>query len=147
MKKNQFWKIIKMLDWSNEGNDDKVLAPVIQYLSEQPDEEIFDFENIMSKLLYDIDSKKIAMQLYGTSEHFSSDLFLYQRCVAIVNGQGYYNSILYGGITLDPDLEFESILYVPIKAWAKKHQQDTSNYSHIPKPSYESCSNKEFWKN
>lgn len=147
MKKNQFWKIIKMLDWSNEGNDDKVLAPIIQYLSEQPDEEIFDFENIMSKLLYDIDSKKIAMQLYGTSEHFSSDLFLYQRCVAIVNGQGYYNSILYGGITLDPDLEFESILYVPIKAWAKKHQQDTSNYPHIPEPSYESCSNKEFWKN
>ncbi len=147
MKKNQFWKIIKMLDWSNEGNDDKVLAPVIQYLSEQSDEEIFDFENIMSKLLYDIDSKKIAMQLYGTLELFSNDLFLYQRCVAIVNGQGYYSSILYGGRTLDPDLEFESILYVPMKAWAKKHQQDTSNYPHIAKPSYESCSNEELWKN
>ncbi|WP_315115762.1 DUF4240 domain-containing protein [uncultured Clostridium sp.] len=147
MKKNQFWKIIKMLDWSSEGNDDKVLAPVIQYLSEQSDEEIFEFENIMSKLLYDIDSKKIAMQLYGTLELFSNDLFLYQRCVAIVNGQGYYSSILYGGEILDPDLEFESILYVPIKAWAKKHQQDTSNYPHIAEPSYESCSNEELWKN
>lgn len=145
MKKNQFWKVIKMLDWSKEGNDDEVLAPVVQYLSEQTDEEIFEFENIMSKLLYDIDSKKIAMQLYGTSEQFSADEFLYQRCVAVVNGQGYYSSILYGGIKLNKDLEFEAVLYVPIKAWAKKHKQDTSNYPHIPETSYESCSNKALW--
>lgn len=26
VKKNQFWKVIKMLDWSKEGNDDEVLT-------------------------------------------------------------------------------------------------------------------------
>lgn len=62
------------------------------------------------------------MQLYGTLENFSNDLFLYQRCVAIVNGQGYYSSIFYEGRALDPDLEFESILYAPMEVGAKKHQ-------------------------
>lgn len=42
-------------------------------------------------------------------------------------------------------MEFEALLYAPMKAWGKKHQQDPSQYPHIPKPSYESCSNKALW--
>lgn len=135
-----------MLDWAHEGDDALVLAPAIQYLSEQTDADIFAFEDIMAQYLYDIDSRKIAQGLYGDTAHISADMFLYQRCVAVVNGNGYYNSILYGGRKLDPDLEFEGILYVPMEAWAKKHHCDTSDYPHAPTPSYESFSNQALWE-
>lgn len=147
MNKRLFWKIIKMLDWDKEGNDELVLTPVIQYLSQHSDEEIFAFEDIMTQLLYDIDSKKIAEGLYEDTKYISADIFLYQRCVAIVNGQGYYNSILYGGRKLDPNLEFEAILYVPKAAWANKHNQDLRDHPHITKLSYETGSNKTLWQN
>lgn len=147
MTEDTFWEISDMLDWSKEGNDENVLFPVIYYLSKQSDHEIFEFENIMSKLLYNIDSKEIAKELYGTTKYFSADLFLYQRCVAIINGKEYYNSIFNRKKRLNPNREFESILYVPMKAWAKKHQKDPSLYSHIPEISYETCSNQSLWNN
>lgn len=145
MNEKQFWKIVDKADWSHQGDDEKVLAPVISELSKLEDEEIFGFEDVMSKLLYDIDNQEIALQLYGPELHFSEDLFLYQRCVALVNGENYYKRILSGKERLDPDSEFESILYVPHLAWAKKHKADSGDYPHIPEISYETGSNEELW--
>ena len=145
MTEKEFWTIMDKADWSFQGDDDKVLAPMIDALSKLDDEEIFGFEDVMSKLLYDIDSQEIALQLYGPELHFSEDLFLYQRCVAIVNGWEYYKKIRDGKQKLDPDFEFEAILYVPHLAWAKKHQTDTGDYPHIPARGYETGSNEELW--
>ena len=140
-----FWDILSKLNWRKEGNDNKVLAPAVKYLSKLSDEDIFEFENIMSKLLYDIDCKDLAIELYRSADQFSYDLFLYQRCTAIINGRKYYYEILNRNNKLNPDLEFESILYLPMKAWAKKHHKKTNEYPHIAEPSYESCSNIESW--
>lgn len=145
MNDKQFWKIMDKADWDKLGNDEAVLAPVVDELSKLEDEDIFGFEDVMARLLYDIDSQEIALQLYGPELHFSEDLFLYQRCVALCNGEKYYKRILSGKQQLDPDGEFESILYVPHLAWAKKHQADSGDYPHFSEVSYETGSNEKLW--
>lgn len=145
MNEKQFWKIMDLADWKKLGDDEKVLAPVIDKLSAMDDEDIFGFEDVMSKLLYDIDSQELALGLYGPELHFSEDLFLYQRCVALCNGEKYYKKIVSGKQGLDPDSEFEAILYVPHLAWAKKHQADSGDYPHFPEISYETGSNETLW--
>ena len=39
--KSFFWETMEKCDWQFEGDDEKVLEPVISYLSEQSDELIF----------------------------------------------------------------------------------------------------------
>ena len=34
---NFFWTTMELCDWDQEGDDDKVLKPVIEYLSKQED--------------------------------------------------------------------------------------------------------------
>ena len=36
-----FWDTVERCDWSQEGDDGRVLAPVIRYLSSQSDSVIF----------------------------------------------------------------------------------------------------------
>lgn len=145
MNEETFWSILDKMAWEYEGDDEMVVEPVVEYLSKLEDDEIFAFEDIMAQLLYNIDSKVIAKQMYATSSFFSADGFLYARCVALINGKEYYYNILNGKQQLDEDLEFESILYVPMDAWAKKYDKDVSDYPHLAEPSYESCSNEQLW--
>lgn len=145
MNDKQFWKIMDLADWNKQGDDEAVLAPVVDKLSTMDDAEIFGFEDVMAKLLYDIDNQEIALQLYGPELHFSEDLFLYQRCVALCNGEKYYKRIVSGKEKLDPNKEFESVLYVTHLAWAKKHQADSGDYPHFPEISYETGSNEALW--
>ena len=141
-----FFAMINCLDWSQQGDDDLVLEPLIQYLSQWPDEVIFVFEDKMAELLHKLDSPKIARRTYRSDKYFSGDGFLYARCVALINGRAYYQKILDGRKKLDGDREFEAILYAPRKAWARKHRQDPSGYPHTASPDYETGSNQECWK-
>lgn len=145
MTENNFWEILDKLDWTHEGDDEKVMEPVKNALAQLSDEDIFEFDNIMSSKLYDLDSRERAQKLYGTLEHFSADTFLYNRCVAIVNGKEYYEDILNQRQQLNPDLEFESILYLPALAWAQKHHESMDEYPHVPEPNYESGNNTLLW--
>lgn len=43
-------------------------------------------------------------------------------------------------------MEFESLLYVPSKAWALKHQSSVDEYPHISPLSFETGSNKDGWR-
>lgn len=138
-----FFAMLNALDWSKQGNDDLVLEPLIDYLAEWPDEVIFTFENKMAELLYAIDDPALAKDLYE-SEYFSADEFLYVRCVALINGRAYYRAVLNKKKKLHK-MEFEALLYVPAKAWARKHQKDPNQYPHFPEPSYETGSNRELW--
>ncbi|MBD5128680.1 MAG: DUF4240 domain-containing protein [Ruminococcaceae bacterium] len=146
MNEKKFWKIINMFDWDNEGDDDEVMKPALDFLAKLDDEEIFAFEELMAELLFKLDTKEFAAKLYGEDDYMSDDMFLYQRCVALVNGQSYYNGILNGKIQPDPDLEFESLLYLPSRAWAKKHNADPDDYPYFTKTSYETGSNANGWK-
>ena len=53
-----FFAMTNCLDWSQQGDDDLVLEPLIQYLSQWPDEVIFVFEDKMAELLHKLDSPK-----------------------------------------------------------------------------------------
>lgn len=145
LEENDFWKVINMLDWQNEGDDEKVLKPALEYLAQKSDKEIFKFDEILSKLLYDLDSKDLAKRVYKNKADFSEDLFLYLRCVAVVNGKDFYYKILSGERVLDSDMEFESVLYLPHDAWALKNKKNAAEYPHTTRYSYETGSNQKLW--
>lgn len=138
-----FWNVMKLCDWKYEGDDDKVLLPVIKYLSRQKDEMIFQFDDIMSELLYNLDTKKLRKQCSQVSGYQSSDGFLYSRCVALINGPEYYEKVKAGKEKGIWDMEFESLLYVPQKAWKLRHYNEDDEYPHIAPLSYETGSNTE----
>lgn len=140
-----FFSMTGCLDWSQQGNDNLVLEPLVQYLAKWPDEVIFTFEDKMAELLYQLDRQEIALRAYRAGSYFSDDDFLYARCVALVNGRAYYQKILDGRKKLNKDMEFEAVLYAPAKAWARKHKKDISEYPHFPGVSYETGSNQEYW--
>ena len=141
-----FWRVMDLLNWNCAGDDSLVLAPALRFLARRSDEEIFSFEDTMARLLHNLDSRKIAQSLYKDTDSMSADLLLYQRCMAVVNGQAYYEAVRSGSTRLNPDLEFESVLYLPANAWAKKHRRDPEDYPHTPGISYESLMNQELWK-
>jgi len=147
IKDKTFWEILEMLDWEHEGNDEDVIEPVVNYLSQQSDDFIFSFDEKIAEYLYAIDGRKWAEQCQKAwNGVFSDDGFLYCRCVAIVNGEDTYNSILAGKGELNGDLEFESILYTPHAAWARKHKCEESDYPYLTTTSYETGSNNNLWK-
>ena len=119
-----FWKIIGMLDWMREGKDDEVVEPVIAYLSEQPEEKIFLFQDILSEKLYRLDGEAYAKNMgegsYGSNGHFSSDLFLYARCCVVANGKDFYQEVLSDPAKMPKDLTFEALLYLAEKAYRRK---------------------------
>lgn len=140
-----FFAMTNILDWSQKGNDERVLEPLVQYLAEWPDEVIFVFHDKMAELLHRLDRPEIARRTYRSDRCFSGDDFLYVRCVALVNGRAFYTRILDGRKSLDKDMEFEAILYAPAKAWARKHHKDPAEYPHISSPDYETGANAACW--
>lgn len=144
MTKEQFFEMIMTIcDWETPDDEEK-LEPLIEYLSFKSDEEIFAFDDIMAQLLYDIDTKKNFTAAQKYSEH-SDDTFLYSRCVALVNGEDYYERVKRGQATELWEMEFECILYVPSNAWARKHNSSADDYPHLTAVSYETGSNVGEW--
>lgn len=141
-----FWSTMELCDWRHEGDDGKVLTPVIEALSKQEDSVIFEFHNTMSELLYHLDTKKLAAQCQKADPHMSDDTFLYARCVALINGPAYYEKAKNAEQEAMWDMEFESLLYIPEKAWALKHRKTADEYPHIPPLCFETGSNLEGWK-
>ncbi|MDE6701720.1 MAG: DUF4240 domain-containing protein [Acetatifactor sp.] len=132
------------LDWDKAGNDAAVLEPLIIFLSKWGDELIFAFDDMMAELLYSLDTKKIARDIYKDAD-FSGDDFLYTRCVALVNSKRFYNDVVKGRRKMKANLGFEAILYVPGLAWARLHDRNSKDYPHVTEFCYETMSNAEGW--
>lgn len=141
-----FFNFADMLDWDKQGDDMAVLEPLVALLAEVGDSVIFAFDDKMTELLYNLDTYNIAKHIIESDDYFSPDMFLYTRCVALINGKSYYDAILKGKNKLEEDTEFESLLYVPIKAWERLHNKDGEQYPHISRLSYETYSNENGWK-
>lgn len=141
-----FWNTMELCDWDNEGDDDKVLKPVIEHLSKQDDNTIFEFDNLMSELLYNLDTKKLMKQCEKVDPRVSDDAFLYSRCVALINGPAYYEKVKNGKLKDVWNMEFEALLYIPEKAWALKHQSSVEKYPYLSPFCFETGSNKDGWK-
>ncbi len=140
-----FWETMELCDWGYEGDDDKVLKPVIEYLSKQDDSIIFGFDDVMAELLYDLDTKKLADQCQKVDPYMNDDTFLYSRCVALINGPEYYKRVKNGKQKDLWGMEFESLIYVPARAWGLKHRSSVDEYPHLAPLNYETGSNKDGW--
>lgn len=143
----EFWKVISLLDSDYKGDDEMVIDKAVRYLSEKSNEDIYKFEETLSRLLYDLDGIEYAKNIGGDSyiddkHFFSPDGFLYSRCVVVANGMDYYYHVLNNPKDMPKDLEFEIILYISHYAYELKND-DFLDY--ISKYSYETFSNRDKW--
>lgn len=146
MDKEQFFeRIMTACAWDKHGNDDEIIRPLVEWLSKQPDEEIFSFDDIMAELLYALDTRKNFETARKAYPH-GDDSFLYSRCVALINGKQYYEKSLSGKKKDLWKMGFETILYVPKYAWGLKYNKSPMDYPHLTPLSYETGSNKVGWR-
>lgn len=141
-----FWNTMERCDWTKERTDELVLEPVTVYLAAQSDQQIFTFDDQMCELLYHLDTRALADACRKAEPLMNDDTFLYSRCVALINGPVYYHKVLTGKEKRLWEMEFESLLYVPRRAWARKHHRDAGEYPHLPPLSCETGSNQEGWR-
>ena len=137
-----FWKIIKSCNWKHQGDDTKVIQPLIEKLSKLEDADIFLFNDMMTELLYQLDSKELFAEFTNFLGYENEEHFLYSRCAALINGEDFYYRLL-NNEEFIWDMEFESLLDVLEATWELKHKNN--NYIHNTTLSYETRSNKAKW--
>lgn len=145
MSEEQFWHIISLLDWQNE-NDNLILAPAVQKLSDFNIEDIFRFQDILAEKLYQLDRQAFAEQIgdrrYGGSQHFSVDIFLYARACVVANGKAFFEEVLLNPSKMPKSYTFEALLSLAPEAYKRK---TNSPWTYLPQKSYETYSNRDGW--
>lgn len=140
-----FWECIGLLDWSDESDDDRVIAPVVRALESMPLAHIYRFFDILSEKLWRLDTRDHARVFLDDPEeegYLSSDDFLYVRCAVVANGREYYEKVLHGPSKMPKDLTFEPLLHIALRAYKAKTGKELIA---VPSYNYETYSNKEGW--
>ena len=122
LSEQDFWDLIALLDWPKEGNDEAVIEPVVAALSASPLRHIYDFKDILSQKLYQLDTAQHAAQIgemshQEGSENFSPDGFLFARCCAVANGRDAYEEARSKPAAMPKDLEFAPLLRIANEAY------------------------------
>lgn len=143
MNDHEFWKIIDLLDWSKE-DDQAVIQPAVDALAKLGIEALQSFDEILAAKLYALDTEQHAQP--DDDSYFSNDLFLYNRCYVVGQGQTFYEQVLAKPeeMPIGVDYWFEVLLSLTQNAAEKLGVDD---YHHITQVSYETFSNLEGWKN
>lgn len=149
MKEYIFWEIISSFNWKKLGDDDAVLKPALKRLVSMTVEDIQQFAEILAEKLYNLDGLDYASNIGTDSyinddEFFSTDNFLYVRCVVVANGKEYYESVLADPTQMPKEVEFESILSLAYDAYNKK--MNTEDEILDTKFSFETFSNIDAWE-
>jgi hypothetical protein len=144
-----FWGLIELLDWSAEGDDDKVVEPLVKRLSNLPDREIAGFADQLARKLFALDGRAWARHSGGTiwwgdGDKLSADAFLYARLAVVANGQALYEEVLADPTRMPKDTEFEPLLYVASSAYERKTGLDDDG-SLDSAVSFETFSNEDGW--
>lgn len=123
MAEADFWNLIALLDWTHEGEDERVIEPLVARLASMPEEAISGFHARLCERLSELDREDLARQMgehaYG-SEGFSPDDFLDARCVVVANGRAFYESVLSDPRRMPKDMEFEALLSIATKAFERR---------------------------
>ena len=148
MNENEFWSIIERLDWKKTGDDEAVVKPVVECLSNKSDDDIFQFEELLAQKLHALDTKAHAKEIgedayVNDKEHFSVDGFLYSRCVVVANGKGLFEHVLNNPVEFPKDMEFEAILYVAQDAYEQKNNK---KWDYVSPTDYETYKNFDGWQ-
>ncbi len=147
LSQEKFWDIIDMLNWDEEGNDDAVIAPAVQYLAERSEAEICAFQEILAEKLWQLDGEKYARQIgrdafKGDFKQFSREWFLAVRGCAVANGQLFFQDAYGDPTNMPKDLGFSALTAVAARAYRKK---TGNNLEYETKHSSESCTNNKAW--
>jgi len=144
---HNFWDLINLLDWQEQGNDVAVIAPVVEKLAKLNPEDIFQFAEILAQKLYLLDGEHYAREIgtdaYGGNKgNFAKNWFLYVRCCAVANGLEYYSSVLLDPKQMPKDIEFQALLNIAPQAYKVRTGQ---RFKYTTQHHYETFSNKELW--
>jgi hypothetical protein len=142
-----FWNIISLFDWSNPEDDDTVLMKAIAHLAEQPLRHIYEFQDILSQKLFDLDTLVHAKNTgenawLSNNDDFSADEFLYARCCVVANGKDFYYKALKNPELMPQDLAFEGLLSLAHRAYQLKTNK---SFRYVPSSNFETFSNKKGW--
>ncbi len=140
-----FWAIIEKLDWSKQGQNEAVLIPALQELAKMPMACIHQFEDILAKKLWQLDTRRHAIaSLHGKDlSHLSDDYFLYDRCCVVANGKDFFEKILSEPSEWPMGYSFSPLLNLASDAFQLKTGRE---FIHFPKYNYETGSNEAGWK-
>ena len=139
-----FWAIIEKLDWSKQGQNGAVLAPTVEELAKMPMACIHQFEDILAKKLWQLDTRSHAIaSLPGKDlDKLSDDYFLYDRCCVVANGKSFFEKILSHPKEWPVGLSFSPLLNLASDAFLLKTGRA---FVHLPKHNYETGSNQTGW--
>lgn len=147
LEEANFWHIISLLDWEQEGDDEAVLEPAIIYLKGLSLASIYKFQDILASKLFALDKLVYAENLgedsYKPGQPFSPDYFLYARACVVANGKAYYEEVLKDPAKMPKGYTFESLLSLAKRAFERK---TNSEFKYHPTISYETFSNPKGWK-
>lgn len=140
-----FWELIAQLDWSQQDKE-KIIEPVVVALSKMPVANIYQFQDLLSKKLWNLDTRAHANAFAPETEeedYLSVDDFLYARCGVVAKGQIFYKEVLQNPETMPNDHTFSPLLRIAHKAYERK----TGNKMMIPAAfNYETYSNSLGWE-
>ncbi len=139
-----FWEITQLI----QLDDDDPLKEARTKLASFTEKRIKQFEEALARKLYRLDTKKhareIGEQAYrGEDDYFSSDYFLYVRCLCVAKGQTFYEKVLKQPSIMPKDEDFEELLSLASEAYEEKTGEE---FDYIPSKDYETFSNIKGWK-
>lgn len=145
LSETAFWDIISLLDWANV--DTAVMSKAINTLAAKPIRHIYEFQDILSKKLFALDTINHAKNggenaWISKDSDFSVDEFLYARCCVVANGQNFYNKVLKNPELMPQDMAFEEILTLAHRAYQLKTNKV---FRYIPTFNIETFANKKGW--
>lgn len=143
LKEGDFWNVIQQLDWSKENND-QIIEPVVDALAKMHVANIYQFQDILSEKLWNLDTRAHAAVFTGEEEeaYLSSDDFLYARCGVVANGKEFYGQILANPLAMPADITFSPLLRIAKKAY---EQKTGKKMTIVPAFNYETGSNTQGW--
>jgi hypothetical protein len=144
-----FWELIDLLDWRREGDDDRVIKPLVDRLASLPDAEIGAFHEALAAKLYALDGRAWAEASgpgiwLGDPDRVAVDEFLYARSAVVARGRGAYDAVLADPGQMPKDAEFEALLYVAANAYERKTGLEWDDLDDT-ELSYETFSNEAGW--
>ena len=144
MTEQDFWDVIDLLNWDEEGNDDAVIEPAIAFLSEGHPGNIVAFQEILARMLYQLDGQIYASEIgkdafdpaqqkNGTqgNQQFSQEWFLAARCCAVANGEQLYKEILADPKNMPKDLGFAALEIIAPRAYRKATGKTLTNLTQM----------------
>jgi Protein of unknown function (DUF4240) len=144
-----FWDLIAQLDWRHDGDDERVVKPLVERLASMPDAEIGSFHETLAQKLYDIDGRAWARESgpdiwSGEPDHLSVDGFLYARSAVVARGREVYEAVRAEPARMPKNAAFEALLYVAANAYERKTGLEFDELDDT-EVSYETFSNEAGW--